>query len=51
LTSAETRAQLSRAGRALYDERFDVSHVVAALRRGADDGHEVASALGAGAEA
>jgi len=51
LASTEARARLGAAGRQLYRERFDLSHTVAALRRGDEEFAEAASALGAGAEA
>jgi glycosyltransferase involved in cell wall biosynthesis len=51
LAAPEERSRLSAAARALYRERFDLSHTIAALRAAADEHAESTRALGARAEA
>ncbi len=51
LASSGARARLGAAGHKLYGERFDLSHIIAALRRADEERADGASAVGAGAEA
>jgi glycosyltransferase involved in cell wall biosynthesis len=51
LSSNEERARLGAAARKLYRERFELSHIIAALRRADAGSASVESAVGAGAEA